>query len=109
MAILAHEMRNPLAPIRNAAEVLRASGKDPAALDWAVDVIERQLQQVTRLVDDMMDVSRITRDKLALQRQRIELATMVNSAAEMSRPLMEAARHLFTVAVPPEPIVIDSA
>jgi PAS domain S-box-containing protein len=108
MAILAHELRNPLAPIRNAAQVLRAARRDPAALDWAVDVIERQMEQVTRLVDDLMDVSRITRDKLVLQRQRVELAAVVNSAAEAIRPLIEGARLEFTVTVPQEPITLDA-
>src|SRR5262249_40459264 len=70
LATLAHELRNPLAPIRNATEVLRAARANPSALDWAVDVLERQMRQVTRLVDDLMDVSRITRDRLELKRQR---------------------------------------
>jgi PAS domain S-box-containing protein len=108
LATLSHELRNPLAPIRNATEVLHAARCDPAAMDWAVDVIERQMQQVTRLVDDLMDVSRITRDKLRLKRQRVELAAVVQAAVETSRPLMAAGGHEFSAVVPLEPIVLDA-
>jgi PAS domain S-box-containing protein len=108
LAMLAHELRNPLAPIRNAAQVLRSTNSDETAVNWALDVIERQMHQVTRLVDDLMDVSRITRNKLSLKRERVSLASVVQSAVETSRPLMETQRHEFRVSAPLDPIVLDA-
>ncbi len=108
LATLAHELRNPLAPIRNAVHVLRAKGSSPPELMWAWDAIDRQLRAMTRLIDDLMDVSRISRGKLELKRGRIELAEVIRDAVESSRGLIEQQRHELTVALPPEPVVLDA-
>ena len=107
LAILAHELRNPLAPIRNAVQIYRAKGLSVPELQWATDVIDRQIHQMTRLVDDLLDVSRITKGKIELRKQRVELAAVVNSAVEASRPLIEKWGHGLTVTIPPQPIQID--
>jgi PAS domain S-box-containing protein len=108
LAMLAHELRNPLAPIQNAVEVLRLRGKAVPELPWATEVIDRQARQMTRLVDDLLDVSRITRGKIELRKERIELAMVVNSALEASRPLVEKRGHELTVTVPHEPIYFEA-
>jgi two-component system CheB/CheR fusion protein len=100
LAMLAHELRNPLAPIQNAVQIMRASRLDDARLRWARDVVERQVQQLARLVDDLLDVSRITRGKIKLQKERIDLAMVVARAIETSRPLIEARRHELSVTLP---------
>jgi PAS domain S-box-containing protein len=104
LAILAHELRNPLAPIRNAAQIFRAKAPPVAELQWATEVIDRQVRQMTSLVDDLLDVSRITRGKIDLRKERVELATIVSSAVEASRPLIEKWGHTLTVSIPPLPI-----
>ena len=108
LAMLAHELRNPLAPIRNAIEILRTKGPPEPELDWARNVIERQVQQMTRLVDDLLDVSRITQGKIALRRERVELAAVVGSAVESTRSLVEELGHQLTVALPSEPILLEA-
>ncbi len=108
LATLAHELRNPLAPVRNAVELLRMQVPSAPGTEWALRVIDRQMQQMTRLIDDLMDVSRISRDKLELKRERVELAEVVRVAMETGRPLIEAAGHEFTVTVPPEPVWLDA-
>lgn len=107
LATLAHELRNPLAPVRNAVEILRL--KVPASREskWALEVIDRQIRQMTRLVDDLLDLARITSDKLTLQKERIELAEVVNAAIETSRPVIDASGQELTVNVPEQPIPID--
>ena len=90
LAMLAHELRNPLAPIRNAVEILRKQGPHATDAQWARDVIDRQVDQMTRLIDDLLDVSRITRGKIELRRERTQLGTVVASAVEASRPLIRA-------------------
>jgi PAS domain S-box-containing protein len=107
LAMLAHELRNPLAPIRNAIQVLRSLAAHDAQLEWARDVIHRQLQHLTRLVDDLLDVSRITQGKITLRKEKVELAGVVARAVETSRPLIEARRHQLSVALPSEPIWIE--
>jgi PAS domain S-box-containing protein len=104
LAMLAHELRNPLAPIRNAVQLLHLKGPPNPDLQWARDVIDRQVQQMARLVDDLLDVSRITRGKIELRRERVELVAAVNSALETSRPLIKTRGHELTVTLPPEPI-----
>jgi signal transduction histidine kinase/CheY-like chemotaxis protein len=107
LATLAHELRNPLAPIRNALHLLQLKGPaDPELVD-ARDIIDRQLRQMTRLVDDLLDIARISNGKLNLRRERIELAQVVQSALEISRPLIIARGHELTVSVPAEPIPLD--
>lgn len=108
LAILAHELRSPLAPIRNALQVLNDTSPPHPNQQWAWNVLDRQVQMMARLVDDLYDVSRVSRDKLALRKERIELAAVLEAAMETSYPLIETAGHEFTVNLPPEPIQIDA-
>ena len=108
LAVLAHELRNPLAPVRNAIEILRATQSPSPQLQWTHDVIDRQVRQMTRLVDDLLDVSRITTGKIELRSERIELSAAVRIALEASRPLIERGQHILTVRIPPEPIFLDA-
>jgi signal transduction histidine kinase len=100
LATLAHELRNPLAPIRNALEIMRMSNGNPDAVDQARTIVERQVGQMVRLINDLLDVSRITRGKLALQLEALNLAEVVEAAVETSRPLLDQAGLEFTVTVP---------
>jgi PAS domain S-box-containing protein len=108
LAVLAHELRNPLAPVRNAIEILRATQSPSPQLQWTHDVIDRQVRQMTRLVDDLLDVSRITTGKIELRSERIELSAAVRIALEASRPLIERGQHILTVVIPPEPIYLNA-
>jgi PAS domain S-box-containing protein len=108
LAMLAHELRNPLAPIRNAAQVLNLLGPADANLQWARDVIERQVRHLARLVDDLLDVSRITRGKIALHKEAVELAVVVARAVETARPLIDARRQELTVTLPPGPVRVEA-
>jgi CheY-like chemotaxis protein len=109
LAMLAHELRNPLAPIRNAVQFLRMAGPASKDLPWACDVIERQTAQMTRLVDDLLDVSRITRGKIRLEKAPVDVATVVAQAVESSRPVIEARQHALDVALPPgPPLLVDA-
>jgi PAS domain S-box-containing protein len=109
LATLAHELRNPLAPIRNALEIMRVDGRDRSAVeDVAHNMIERQVSQMMRLVDDLLDVSRITTGRLELRRERIDLAQVMRSAVETSRPLIDAAHHELFVELPSGPILLDA-
>ncbi len=104
LAMLAHELRNPLAPVRHAVEVLRLRDTGLPELNWARDLIGRQVTHLARLVDDLLDVSRITRGKIQLHREEIDAAQVVASAVETSRPLIEAHNHFLAVAVEPGPL-----
>jgi signal transduction histidine kinase/ActR/RegA family two-component response regulator len=107
LAMLAHELRNPLAPIRNATEFLvRAPNVDPQSRNAAV-MIQRQVMQLTRLVDDLLDVARITRGQIELKRIPIELAPLVAQALEATEPLMRERRHRVSVKYPVEPIFVN--
>jgi signal transduction histidine kinase len=106
LALLAHELRNPLAPVRNAVTIMRMKGSTDPEVAWCRDVIERQANQLTRLVDDLLDVSRITRGKIKLRTERLDLATVIAGAVETSRPLIDAHRHELTVTLPKRPITI---
>ncbi len=106
LAMLAHELRNPLAPIWNAVRVMRLLAPADGNVQWARDVIERQVQHMSRLVDDLLDVSRITRGKIALRKQLVEVAGLIARAVEMSRPFIDARHHELTVSVPPEPLCV---
>lgn len=108
LAMLAHELRNPLAPVRNAVQILQLKGPPIPELQWARDVIDRQVHQMTRLVDDLMDVSRISRGKIELKREQIGLAEVVARAVETSRPLIDERGHEFVVTLPPQPIYVDA-
>jgi PAS domain S-box-containing protein len=107
LATLAHELRNPLAPIRNVVHVLQLTGGDDPVARKARDVMERQLNHLVRLVDDLLDVSRITRGKLRLRTEPTDLATVVRNAVEVSRPLIEQSAHELTVALPPEGVPLN--
>ena len=108
IAMLAHELRNPLAPVRNAAHILRAKMAPNNETQWAMDVIERQVQQMSRLVDDLLDVSRIASGKIELRLERMAIATAVASAVEITRPLIERGRHEFSMTTPPEPLHVKA-
>ena len=107
LATLAHELRNPLAPIRNGLQVMKLAAGQPGVVAESRVVMERQLEQMARLIDDLMDVSRITRGKIVLQRARMNLADAVRNAIDASRPLIEAQEHAFVVDLPAEPIYVD--
>ncbi|MBI3411963.1 MAG: PAS domain S-box protein [Planctomycetes bacterium] len=107
LAMLAHELRNPLAPIRNAVQVQYLKGAADPELQWTRDVIERQVQQLTRLVDDLMDVSRISRGKINLQLEAVDLAAVVERACETSRSFIDDRKHELEVALPSEPVRVE--
>ncbi|HET7845497.1 MAG TPA: PAS domain-containing protein, partial [Xanthomonadales bacterium] len=103
LATLAHELRNPLAPIGNAVAVMALKTTDPS-VKWARDIIDRQVRQLRRLVDDLLDVSRITQGKVALRPEPLVLADVVRSAVDTSRPLIDAANHTLDVHLPLAPL-----
>ena len=108
LATLAHELRNPLAPIRNAVQVLMLKGPPNAELQWARELISRQAQQLTRLVDDLLDISRITQNKLELRREVVTLSDVVEAAVETSRPVIDEGLHELTVSQSAEPVLVDA-
>jgi len=106
LSMLAHELRNPLAPIRSAVDVLRLCGESPTDIDWARDVIDRQVNHMIRLVDDLLDVSRITLGKIRLQQERVSAEGLVTDAVEISRPLIETNQHRLAVSLPDQPVML---
>ena len=108
LATLAHELRNPLAPIRNSLEVMKRSNGNLDLIEQSRSTMERQLGQMVRLVDDLIDVSRISRNKLELRKERVELAPIVQHAIEACRPLAERAGHELIIHVPAEPIFLNA-
>lgn len=108
LATLAHELRNPLAPIRNAVEVMRLAGNDRSAIDRARDVLDRQAGQLARIVEDLIDLARIVERKVDMRRERVEVRAVVETAAETTRPQMEDGRLRFIVRQPPEPLYLDA-
>jgi PAS domain S-box-containing protein len=106
LATLAHELRNPLAPLRNGLQVLRLARDDRDAADRSLGMMERQLHHMIRLIDDLLDLSRISRGKIELRKEPVELAAVVQSAVETSRPVLEQAGHRLTVLVPSQPILV---
>ena len=107
LSMLAHELRNPLAPIRNAAHLLEfRAGNDPQT-KWACEVIDRQVVQMVRLVDDLLDVARITRDKISLLREPIELKSVIDLAVEASRPLIDERKHKLQLSLDESPTWIS--
>ena len=107
LALLAHELRNPLAPVVNAVNIMRLKETGDLDLQWCREVIERQAGQLTRLVDDLLDVSRITLGKIKLRPEQVDLANVIAGALELSRPLMEAHRHQLTTVLPDTPVVLQ--
>ena len=107
LALLAHELRNPLAPIVNAIGVMKLEPELSTELAWCRDVMDRQARQLTRLVDDLLDVSRITRGKIRLRLERIDLGKVVEGALETSRPLIDAHKHRVLLHVPDKPIELE--
>ena len=108
LATLAHELRNPLAPIRNAVQILKLKNSSDPAVNWAHGVLDRQAQLMSRLLEDLLDVSRITRHRLELRRDRVELAGLVAAALETSGPIIEAGGHSVSVELPPHPLVMEA-
>jgi PAS domain S-box-containing protein len=108
LATLAHELRNPLAPIRNGLQVLKLAESDAATREEVRTMMERQLGQMVRLIDDLLDLSRISRGKIELRKERVKLAKVVQTAVETSRPAIEAGGHALSVHLPPEPLVVDA-
>jgi PAS domain S-box-containing protein len=108
IALLAHELRNPLAPIRNGLHVMRLAAGDADAVGEARAMMERQLGHMVRLIDDLLDVSRISRNKMELRRSRVALAEVVGSAIETARPLIDAGGHTLSVALPDQPVFLDA-
>jgi signal transduction histidine kinase/PAS domain-containing protein len=107
LATLAHELRNPLAPIRNALQLLNLVPADSEAAGQAREIMSRQLTHLVRLVDDLLEVSRITRGKIELRSSRVDLGKVILSALETSRPAIEAAHHKLALSLPPEPIYVE--
>src|SRR6185295_11654862 len=107
LATLAHELRNPLAPITNALEIMRITDSKDEDLAPLRDMMDRQVQQMVRLVDDLLDVARISSGKIMLRKARLEMAEVFESALETSRPLIEAAGHTLTVTPADEQLVVE--
>lgn len=107
LATLAHELRNPLAPIRTGLELMKLAVDDPVTLEQTRSMMERQTQQMVRLIDDLLDVSRITQGKLQLRRARVELADVISSAVEATHPFITEAGHELVVKLPADPTTVD--
>jgi PAS domain S-box-containing protein len=108
LAMLAHELRNPLAPIRNAAQILNVHAAGTPQLEWVRAVIERQTRHLVRLVDDLLDVSRMVRGQIVLQKSTVELGEIVRHAVETSRPLIRMRKHRLDVKLPEQPIRLNA-
>jgi PAS domain S-box-containing protein len=108
IALLAHELRNPLAPLRNGLQVIRLAGTDASAVAQARDMMDRQLGHMVRLIDDLLDISRVSQNKMELRRSRVLLKDVISSAVETARPAIEEAGHEFTISLPPEPVYLDA-
>jgi signal transduction histidine kinase/DNA-binding response OmpR family regulator len=107
LAMLAHELRNPLAPIRNAVHILATAESLPPKLSWARDVIGRQADHMSRLIDDLLDVSRIVQGKVAVKPEKLQLSTVVERSVEASAPRLHQREQVLDVVLPPEPIEIE--
>jgi CheY-like chemotaxis protein/two-component sensor histidine kinase len=107
IALLAHELRNPLAPLRNGLEVIKLSAGNPAAVNSVRDMMDRQLSHMVRIIDDLLDVSRIGRNKMELRLERITLEDAVKSAVETAAPTFEAAGVDLQVSLPSKPVILN--
>jgi PAS domain S-box-containing protein len=107
LATLAHELRNPLAPIRQSAALAAHPNTTPDKVRWSLAVIERQTEHMARLLDDLLDVSRITRGRLEVRRSRVALRSVLDAAVETARPIIDARKHTLTIGLPDETLVLD--
>jgi signal transduction histidine kinase/ActR/RegA family two-component response regulator len=108
LAMLAHELRNPLAPMRNSLHLLRLNGDSSPTLGSVREMMERQINHMVRLVDELLEVSRITRGKIELRKEHVELSAIISSAVETSKPLIEGAGHQLMVELPSDPLIFDA-
>ena len=107
VAVLAHELRNPLAPIRNSLQILRLTSENDPPTERVREMMERQVNHMVRLVDDLLEVSRITSGKIELRKERVALSAIVDNAVETSQPLIDAFRHHLTIELPYEPVFVE--
>jgi PAS domain S-box-containing protein len=108
LATLAHELRNPLAPVTNSLELMKSAKDNEELVEHARSIMERQVAQMVRLIDDLLDVSRIVRDKLELKTEQVDLATVIKQAVETVKPLAERAKHNLEVRLPETPIYLEA-
>ena len=108
LAMLSHELRNPLAPLRNAVTLLQQADAEPEVRRRAREILDRQLAHLTRLVDDLLDIARITRGSIGLRRQPAPLGDIVSAAVETSRPLVDAGAHHLEVSLPAQPVTVQA-
>ena len=108
LATLAHELRNPLAPIRNSLHIFRLSGVQNPTIERVTDMMERQVGHMVRMVDDLLEVSRVSRGKIELRKERVDLAGILRSAVDTSLPLIEGGSHRLTVEIPEVPLTLDA-
>jgi CheY-like chemotaxis protein/nitrogen-specific signal transduction histidine kinase len=108
LATLAHELRNPLAPIRNSLHIFRMAGIQDPTVNRVCDMMERQVAHMVRMVDDLLEVSRISRGKIELRKERVQLASVLRTAVDTSMPLIEAGKHKLQVQMPEEPLMLDA-
>ncbi len=108
LAMLGHELRNPLAPIRYAVKIMKQRGLDDNELCWARDVVDHQVRQMAELVDELLDISRVTTGKVRLQKEPIDVATIVAFAVETSRPMIEILNHRLSIVLPPGPVIVEA-
>jgi signal transduction histidine kinase len=109
LAVLSHELRNPLAPIRNAVEIMKITGLSKDKLDWCRDLIDQQVSHMARLLEDLLDLSRITRNSLDLRKEPADLAEIIRDAIQVSSPVISEARHSLITVIPPQkiPLFVD--
>ncbi len=108
IAVLAHELRNPLAPLRSGLQVMRLAAADSEAVRRAREMMERQLENMVRLIDDLLDISRINQNKMDLRRALVALDEIITSAIETARPAIDGGSHALTVVLPPDPVYLDA-
>lgn len=108
LAVLAHELRNPLAPIRNAVHILNTPELGAAHREWSLRVVDRQVQHMSRLLDDLLDVARISRGRSILKKEEVFLSNAIDAAVEMARPIIDEKNHVLDVDLPAEPILLSA-
>lgn len=108
LATLSHELRAPLSPIANALEVMGRHPEDPAVSSWARQLMQRQVSQLSHLIDDLLDLNRITQDKIKLRTQTVAVRSIIDQAIEACRPLLDAREHTLLLAFPPENVRVQA-